>query len=162
MISWVYVLRPLQYFRMSFYLLIINHKILERVIQKFFGIPIFWIWKTYPVFIPINGCLKWQFVIQNVINLILWCFLNNKNPVLNIILGDLTNYIWSFKDVYIFVKLRSRPCPGQLQMSPRSYESPSLSQTQEVWTWSWLYNCNIPPPMKLFWVKSHEISPWNE
>ena len=100
--SWGYVSRTLQYFRMSFHLLIINHEILERVIQKFFGIPIFGIWKTYPVFIPVNGCLKWHFVIQNVINLILWCLLNNKNQVLNNILGDLTNYIWSFTNGCIF------------------------------------------------------------
>ena len=103
MMSWVYVFRNLQYFRMSFRLLIINHEILERVIQKFFGIPIFWIWKTYPVFIPINGCLKWQFVIQNVINLILWCLLNNKNQVLNNIPEDLTNYMWSL-DMFTFSK----------------------------------------------------------
>ena len=101
--SWVSVSRSLQYFRMSFHLLIINHEILERVIQKFFGIPIFGIWKTYLVFIPVYGCLKWHFVIQNVINLILWCLLNNKNQVLNNIPEDLTNYMWSL-DMFTFSK----------------------------------------------------------
>ena len=40
--SWVYVSRTLQYFRMSFHLLIINHEILERVIQKNFWYTYIW------------------------------------------------------------------------------------------------------------------------
>ena len=58
-------------------------------------------------------------------------------------------------------------CQAQVQTlsrsSPDDYKVTSNSQTissHKVWTKSWLYNCNIPPPtttIKLFWVNKH----WN-